>query len=90
LWKLGNLARGVLTNVSGKLFFSADDGNHGYELWESNGLAARTMMVKDINPGSSSTPKYLTNIKGTLFFAANNGTSGIELWKSNGTARVRN
>ena len=39
-----------LTNVNGTLFFSANDGTHGYELWESNGTAAGTVLVKDINP----------------------------------------
>ena len=29
-----------LTNVNGTLFFSADDGSHGSELWRSNGTAA--------------------------------------------------
>src|SRR5439155_6458138 len=78
---------GSLTNVNGKLFFSAYEATDGYELWQSDGTAAGTVMVKDINPGTySSFPSNLTNVNGTLFFSANDGTVGEELWKSDGTA----
>ena len=76
-----------LTNVSGTLFFTANNGVSGKELWKSNGTAAGTVLVKDIRPGSAgSNPYFLTNVNGILFFQANNGVSGAELWKSNGTA----
>ena len=39
-------------DVNGTLFFAADDGGHGRELWKSDGTAAGTVLVKDINPGS--------------------------------------
>jgi ELWxxDGT repeat protein len=79
---------GDFTQVNNLTFFTADDGTHGTELWESNGSAAGTFMVKDINPGTSSSNGYphLTNVNGTLFFTANDGTSSQELWRSNGTA----
>ena len=77
----------VLTNVNGTLFFTADDGVNGCELWKSDGTAAGTVLVKDIRPGScSSCPRNLTNVNGTLFFAADDGSDGRELWKSDGTA----
>ena len=76
-----------LTNVNGTLYFAATDGAHGVELWKSDGTAAGTVMVKDIDPGASgSFPAHLTNVNGTLYFAANDGTHGEELWKSDGTA----
>jgi ELWxxDGT repeat protein len=76
-----------LTNVNGTLFFQANDGTSGHELWESNGSAAGTFMVKDINPGATgSYPSNLTNVNGTLFFSANDGTNGDGLWESNGSA----
>ena len=75
-----------LTNVNGTLFFMANDGVHGYELWKSDGTEAGTVMVKDINPGSGgSGPGDFTNVNGTLFFTADDGVHGYELWKSDGT-----
>lgn len=39
-----------LTVSNGKLFFRANDGVNGDELWKSDGTAVGTVMVKDINP----------------------------------------
>jgi ELWxxDGT repeat protein len=75
-----------LTNVNGTLYFRADDGTHGGELWKSDGTAAGTVMVKDINPGAlGSYPNDLTNVNGTLYFAADDGIHGFELWRSDGS-----
>src|SRR5262249_29605686 len=41
-----------LTNVNGTLFFAANDGVLGFELFKSDGTASGTTLVKDINPGS--------------------------------------
>ncbi len=68
------------------LFFVANDGINGKELWISDGTAANTHMVKDIRSGAASSHPYeLVVIGNTLFFQANNGSEGVELWKSDGT-----
>ena len=41
-----------LTDVNGTLFFRANDGTNGQELWKSDGTEAGTVMVKDIWAGS--------------------------------------
>ena len=74
------------TNVNNTVFFNATDPVNGVELWKSDGTAAGTALVKNINPAAgSSFPQLLTNVNGTLFFLATDGTNGIELWKSDGS-----
>ncbi len=72
--------------VGSELFFAANDGTHGTELWETDGITGDTVMVKDINPGSSgSNVSSMVNFDGKLFFAANDGVHNQQLWTSDGT-----
>jgi ELWxxDGT repeat protein len=81
-----------LTNVNGTLFFIADDGLHGKELWKSDGTEAGTVLVKDIRPGiegsdfdPTANNYFLTNVNGRLFLKPNDGVHGPEVWTSDGT-----
>ncbi|MGH9363126.1 MAG: ELWxxDGT repeat protein, partial [Thermoanaerobaculia bacterium] len=71
------------------LYFSADDGIHGQELWCSDGTAAGSWMVKDLCPGSCSGFRQFDEIVAlgsALLLVANDGAHGRELWRSDGTA----
>ncbi|HET9766152.1 MAG TPA: ELWxxDGT repeat protein [Thermoanaerobaculia bacterium] len=73
--------------LGGQLFFPADDGIHGAELWTTDGTAAGTRLVADVAPGvASSSPRALAAGGGAVFFAAHDGVHGFELWKSDGSA----
>lgn len=91
---------GSLTNVEGTLFFTADDGEHGTELWKSDGTESGTVLVKDIFSGTypyysggtlvgdypnASNPDLFTELDGTLYFVAHDEEHGAELWRSDGT-----
>lgn len=70
-----------LANVNGLLYFAADDGTSGPELWQSDGTGAGTEIVRDIFPGSSgSYPDELTVMNNKLYFAATDPDHGRELW----------
>lgn len=75
----------MLTAVGSTLFFIADDGNNGNELWKSDGTPIGTQMVKNINPIGNSNLTNLYNFNGTLYFSADDGVNGAELWKSDGS-----
>ena len=72
-----------MTEVNGVLFFTADDGINGRELWKSDGTTDGTQMVKNINLWGSTIFNELKSFNGLLFFKINNGNE--ELWISNGT-----
>src|SRR5262249_3019582 len=80
------------------LLVAADDGSgQGEELWKSDGTAAGTTMVADLNPGpagslfyesahvnstgSAHAPGAFTVAGGVAYFSAEDGTHGQELWK---------
>jgi trimeric autotransporter adhesin len=73
-----------LTVCGDLLFFTADDGTHGTELWVYDGSSAH--MVKDVYLGASeSRPLQLAALNGVLYFAAHEPEHGYELWRSDGS-----
>ncbi|HEV8583118.1 MAG TPA: ELWxxDGT repeat protein [Thermoanaerobaculia bacterium] len=74
-------------SFGGHLYFAADDGAHGVELWRTDGTAAGTILVRDIGLGPiSGNPRELVVAKGKLYFTAADTLTGRELWVSDGSA----
>lgn len=73
--------------LNGILYFTANDGTNGFELWRSDGNPAGTYMVKDINtnPGIGSFINFFFLWNNEIYFTADDGISGNELWKTDGT-----
>ena len=69
--------------IKTQLFFTADGGERGIELWSLN-LAKKSSKPErydDILDGpTSSEPRQLVNAEQRLFFTADDGISGRELW----------
>lgn len=81
----------VVMEVGGRLFFAADNGTQGTELWTTDGTSAGTRLVRDIAIQTVSTapissfPRNLTNVNGVLYFSADNNINGRELWRTDVT-----
>jgi ELWxxDGT repeat protein len=77
----GSSGGGQFTNVNGVVYFNADEPVNGYELWQTDGTPAGTVLVRDIYPGSTgSAPNDLTAFNNKLYFTAFEPVHGRELW----------
>jgi ELWxxDGT repeat protein len=66
---------GAFGTLNGDVYFGATDGTHGVQLWRSDGTAAGTMWVADLDP------LEMADLDGTLYVVAGDG-----VWRSDGTA----
>jgi len=69
-----------LTNAAGTLFFAADDGVSGRELWCSDGTNTARRWSSTSHPKCLLRPDRTHGANGTLFFAADDGLHGNELF----------
>jgi len=75
-----------------QLFFVADDGLHGTELWTSDGTLAGTHMVADLTPGPAGSSVIDLVASGVFldFSAKTSPGLGYSLWRSDGTSSGTN
>jgi ELWxxDGT repeat protein len=85
----------AMAAYNGKLYFCATPVTGDYELYTSDGTAAGTVLVKDIDVNNtttrSSNPTNFIEYKNELYFYALSGVTGssngtTDMWKTDGTA----
>ena len=74
-----------LTVMNNILYFQANNGVDGIELWRSDGTTAGTYIVKNINPTGDAFPDGFTVLNGVLYFQATTDEYGSEVWCTDGT-----
>lgn len=75
------------TVFQGRVWFAANDGVSGTELWATDGTAAGTVLVANLEPGiEGSSPRGFTVCGNRMFFSAFEGGAGHEPHVTDGTA----
>ncbi|MCR9246831.1 MAG: hypothetical protein NXI31_17500 [bacterium] len=69
---------GIVYDYRG-LFFAADDGANGRELWQTD--FATTTLVADLASFGGSNPESITRAGQYVYFCANDSVAGRELWR---------
>lgn len=71
-----------------ELYYAADDGVNGVELWVSDGTTSGTQLVKAVNSFETASPLPLAVIPGSgdLFVGLDDGWTGREPWVTDGTS----
>jgi len=76
----------IYGKVGSYILFSADDGEHGKELWRTGGAKLTTGMVTDIHVGDGDGIGDKTTILNeNLYFLAKTGMGSCEIYRSDGT-----
>ena len=75
-----------LTVMGDHVYFVAEDGSTGRELWRTNGEPGNAERIQDIVPGSEgAVPERLLAVGNRLYFSAATPDTGRELWFTDGT-----
>src|SRR5262249_46283880 len=79
-------------NWNGAIYFVANDGVHGQQLWKTDGTTAGTLLLKTVVSPNQSEARVLGGFfafNGVLYFGATDGflgtSHGVELWRTDGT-----
>jgi ELWxxDGT repeat protein len=82
-WQVTGFSIGIISDTTAlgtQVFFNANDGTNGQELWTFDTTNNLAWMVDDINPSGSSNPSELVASGTRLYFNADDGTNHNQLW----------
>ena len=93
-WQVTNINSGSANSHAGQqmnllvgdtLYFSADDGSTGTELWAHNTSNGTTWRVRHLHWFRKQQPRtaHSTACRYTIYFSALDGSTGTELWAHN-------
>src|SRR5262249_9531760 len=80
-----NSASFALVASTNFVYFAANDGVTGSELWRTDGTDAGTILLADISSSAANSPREVTDVNGTVYFVHTDTAHGAELWKTDGT-----
>jgi ELWxxDGT repeat protein len=79
----------IFNKIGNNVYFSANDGLNGIELWKTSELTGNTEMIADINVGNNNNfgPDSFTEVNNTIYFTQNTSETpgNTQIWKTNGT-----
>ncbi len=84
----GNAEPMRLCNADGNLFFIANDGTSGNELWFSDGTEAGTTLLKNLytNPNASNAVYFCIMNNKLYFISSKSPLFNTDIWATDGTA----
>jgi ELWxxDGT repeat protein len=77
------LGQTIIGGKGNMIYFSADNGSTGQQLYQYDASKNVASLVYSINPISSSFPSSFINFSNKLYFTAYDGINGTELWVIN-------
>ena len=75
-----------LVKFGNYLYFRANNGTDGIELWRTDGTVVGTNMVANTHPTGDGNPDYFFQVGSKIFFRSEDGVNGRTLWVTNGTS----
>lgn len=77
-------------DADGVVYFLANDGAHGWELWRIAGPNGPLSMVADQTPGSAGTPLHEFTTVGRKFFCLSGTLNGVnEVWEGTASGLIQ-
>ena len=76
---------GSFATLNDKVFFVAQDGVHGWDIWSTDGTGAGTKVVKDLPLMDNKFPSIMGTYDNQIFFSGRDPQNETKIWRTDGT-----